>query len=222
MAQLPQGRLILVTCADMGRLDLVLRAAMRRLPPRHAAVLLEPVGTATLPAGGGERLKASAFRAVAESSGLVLEWCEAGRKFGYGSGLLIHLLAGTTVVVAARAGCGLEAKARAICDQVTIVHLEPGTEALRSALSRQSCDFRLRDVGNAASTIAVMTAMLQSLLPCPAAAVPASAAEATVLAGHSTRPRMQAARPERRVAAAQLLEAPGRALKPQARTASAT
>ncbi len=161
-----KGRLILVTCADIGRLDLVLRAAVRRMPATHALELAEPVVTRSLPAGSGTLVSRSRFGAIDETGDIVLAWQEGDRSFGYTTSVIDHLEDGFSVVAAAPSGCGADLVARSLWPDVVVVHIQPGTEKLRSALasatnkSRTSAppspdniwggarDVRIHDLGN--------------------------------------------------------------------------
>ncbi len=158
-------RLVLVTCSDMGRLDAMLRPAIIRLDTARHAALLEPIGTAKLPAGSGARLRPSAFDAAVTAGDLVLSWQEGGRRHGYDAALIRSLQAGITAIAPARAGCNLEAEARALFRHVTVIHVEPGTDTLRSRLSPSSCDIRLRDVGDLASAVRALSEALRPLIP---------------------------------------------------------
>ncbi len=165
------SRLVLVTCADMGRLDVVLRPAIARLERSSRILFVEPVGTARLPAGGGERLPASTFESMTASGDLLLAWQQGGRRYGYDIGLLVALDAGHTVIVPAPAGFDLEVQARDLWPRQTIIHVEPGTASLRAALIRSPCDVRLRDVGDPRSVIVALSQALQDLIP-PASIAP--------------------------------------------------
>ncbi len=193
-----KGRLILVTCADIGRLDLVLRAAVRRMPATHALELAEPVVTRSLPAGSGTLVSRSRFGAIDETGDIVLAWQEGDRSFGYTTSVIDHLEDGFSVVAAAPSGCGADLVARSLWPDV-VVHIQPGTEKLRSALgsatnkSRTSAppspdniwggarDVRIHDLGNLQAVVRVLTAELERLCPNPVV--------------HEQRPRPAAAKP---------------------------
>lgn len=185
-----QGRLILVTSADSGHLDLVLQAVRRRLNGTHRLAFVEPVVTRLLPAGGGAPVSRSAFGALDRTGALALVWQRDGRSFGYSVSLLARLASGETVV----AGAPLEAEARAkeIWADVRVIRLETGTEGLRSVLSPHAClsrmvgakgqgqpltrmqteryDVRLRDGGDIGTNIrALASAVLLQQPPAPVA-----------------------------------------------------
>ncbi len=178
-----EGRLILVTCADIGRLDLVLRAAVRRMPASHAIQMAEPVVTRPLPAGSGTLISRSRFGAIDEIGDIVLAWQDGGRSFGYTSSVVEFLESGRSVVAAAPSGCGADLVARTLWSVVVVIHLEPGTEKLRLALgplasqSRPKAqnatdtiwsgplDIRIHDLGNLTHAVRALTTELERLCP---------------------------------------------------------
>ena len=151
-----EGRLILVTCADIGRLDLVLRAAVRRLADSHTIELAEPVVTRALPAGSGTLVSRSRFGAIDEIGHIVLAWQDGGRSFGYTTSVIDMLESGSSVVAAAPSGCGADLVARSLWPDVVVVHLEPGTEMLRTALGSLANLSRTTSVRLTAASIAWM------------------------------------------------------------------
>ncbi len=186
-----QGRLILVTSADIGRLDLLMQAVGRRLNGTQHLAFVQPVVTQLLPAGGGAAITRSAFGALDRAGALALVWQHHGRSFGHSVSLLARLASGETVV----AGAHLEAEARAreIWPDVKIIRLETGTERLRSGLSPRAClsrvvgakdqgppltrlhserfDVRLRDTGDIGITLRELAAtILRQQPPAPTVA----------------------------------------------------
>lgn len=184
-----QGRLILVTSADSGRLDLLMQAVGRRLNGTERLAFVQPVVTRLLPAGGGAAVTRSAFGALDRAGALALVWQRDGRSFGHSVSLLARLASGETVV----AGAPLEAEARAreIWPDIKIIRLETGTEGLRSGLSPRAClsrivgakdqgppltrmqndrfDVRLRDTGDIGIIIRELAAaIVQQKPPAPA------------------------------------------------------
>ncbi len=138
-----RGHLIVVSCADMGRLDLLLKAAGRHLVTQHnssklatshaRAALLEPVTTRLLPAGGGVVLKPSGFDGLDQAGALILKWADGSHLRGYPVSLLARLATGESVI--AGVPQNLESEARSIWPQVSIIRLASGTETLRERLS---------------------------------------------------------------------------------------
>lgn len=177
------GRLILVTCADIGRLDLVLRAAVRRMPASQAIEMAEPVVTRPLPAGSGTVVSRSGFGAIDETGDIVLAWRVGGRSFGYTTRVVEMLERGGAVVACAPSGCGAEIAARKLWPDVVVVHIEPGTEKLRSALGAmasvgrtaaplaaggvrgQARDVRIHDLGDLSAAVRALTMELDRLCP---------------------------------------------------------
>lgn len=236
-----QGRLILVTSADNGRLDLVLGAAIRRLA-LPTATLLKPVVTRQLPAGGGNVVARSTLASLAISGALVLSWQVRGRKLGYTAELMERLQAGSLVIAAAAPE--VAEAARALWRDVRVVRLEPGTEALRAGLSpaarltrsagatstevrlgrmfATASEARVRDLGDLASAVRDLGDAIEMQLPLSLRLARRNAVQATahVPPGDVVElPRQVAAK-----RAAQTVRAPrsGRALKPQVRLATPT
>jgi hypothetical protein len=236
-----EGRLILVTCADIGRLDLVLRAAVRRMAASQTIELAEPVVTRVLPAGSGTLVSRSRFGAIDETGDIVLAWQDGGRSFGYTSNVVHMLERGSKVIAAAPSGCGADLVARSLWPDVVVVHLEPGTEKLRTALGSLASlhqtaspptpdsiwasarDIRIRDLDNLTATVRALTTELERLCPKPVAT--------------ETRPRPAAAEPSaplrpgarsslaaknRRTPLKQPVSAPALSVAPQARAVSST
>lgn len=217
------GRLIVVTCADMGRLDLVLRAVVRRLSKASRAVLAEPVATRALPAGSGSIVSRNAFGAMHAGGCMVFAWTEGTRSFGYDAALFAKLAAGEHVVVGVPASGGLAATARELWHDVCVIRLEPGTETLRTSLSPQAClsrvagpviagtrlgqilaqsaDIRLIDHGDLTLAVRALTEALEALVPLAAVLEPASATTRIVQAGGAgalpNRPHAASTRPPR-------------------------
>lgn len=234
-----QGRLILVTSADIGRLDLVLGAAIRRLALPRAA-LLTPVGTRALPAGGGEVVTHSALATLASSGELVLSWHARGRTLGYTADLIERLRSGALVI--APAAPEIAGAARALWRDVRVVRLEPGTEILRAGLSPAArltrnavststsirldriftagSEARVRDLGDLASAVRDLGEAIEMQLPL---AIRLARRQAVLAAAQpppadvAATPRAVAAQRQSRIARAP--RAP-RALKPQARLAT--
>lgn len=177
------GRLILVTCADIGRLDLVLRAAVRRMPASHAIEMAEPVVTRPLPTGSGTVVSRSGFSAIDETGDIVLAWHDGGRSFGYTTRVIEMLERGGAVVAGAPSGCGADIAARSLWPDVVVVHIEPGTEKLRNALGAmasvgrtapplvasdlrdQARDVRIHDLGDLSAAVRALTMELDRLCP---------------------------------------------------------
>lgn len=218
------GRLILVECADMGRLDLVLRAAARYAPRRSDVHFATPVGTRHLPAGGGKEVSRSDLRLIEAAGDLLFMWCEQGRCYGYTGEILDLLGKGTNVVVAVRAGSGADVAARRLCRDVSVMRLEPGTDTLRHGMfsSRESPTIRVRDTGDVVTAIRAITAALVSVLP--AQSLKERKPRSPNLALRETDALPAPARPAKR-ARRQLGRAPleaRRDLTPQARAAQST
>jgi ribose 1,5-bisphosphokinase PhnN len=128
----------LVTCADAGRLDFLLRAAGRHLgaqsPARlRPAALIEPVTTRRLPAGGGIVMKPSGFEELERLGALTLTWREGRHQHGYGVSILARLSSGENVI--AGAPQDLEAAARLAWPNLSVIRLSAGTASLRERLS---------------------------------------------------------------------------------------
>lgn len=119
----------------MGRVDLVLKAAARRLETARDLHLAEPVATRPLPAGGGMVISRNGFARLQRDGEILLGWSENGRSYGYGAMLIERLARGETVLCALPSGLQLEIAARGLWRDVKVLSLEPGTQVLRSGLS---------------------------------------------------------------------------------------
>ena len=180
------GRLIVVTSPDMGRADLVLKAAIRRLEASHTIVLAEPVATRPLPAGSGMIVTRNGFARLERDGEIVLGWSGNGRSYGYETTLLERLARGETLVCALPAGQQLETAARSLWRDVKVISLASGTQTLRAGLSprmafaRTACsaaharlekllsensDERIVDLGCLASAVKALSTAIQALLP---------------------------------------------------------
>lgn len=164
------GRLILVTGADSGRLDLVVSAVGRMLSALPGIAFVEPVGTRLMPAGGGVALTRSQFAALVRTHALALSWERDGHGYGHSINLLARIEAGETVV----AGGPLEAEAHAasLAADVRIVRLVTDMEKLRNGVSRIGgprpacrCDLRVSDGGDIGATVRSLAAAITSLAP---------------------------------------------------------
>lgn len=237
------GRLIVVTCADMGRVGLVLHAAVRRLARASCLVVAEPLVTRALPAGGGTLVTRNGFARLERDGAIVLGWNDNGRSSGYGAVLVERLARGETVICAVPAGLHLEAAARAVWHDVKFLSLEPGTQSLRAALSPRAAlkrtagstlrrhldriltdptDQRIVDHGCLASAVRAMTSALEAIVPA-ASRLPLAASDAAhpvVPAAHAAA-RAIAARRLRRGSSRRRPPAE-RADKPQARATLTT
>lgn len=236
-----QGRLILVTSADDGRLDLVLGGAIRRLA-LPTATLLKPLVTRQLPAGGGNVVTHSTLASLAIAGDLVLSWQARGRTLGYTAELVQRLQAGSLVVAAAAPE--VADAARALWRDVRVVRLEPGTETLRAGLSpaarltrtagasstevrlgrmfATASEARVRDLGDLASAVRDLGDAIEMQLPLSLRLARRNAVQA---AAHV--PPGDVVELPRQVAAKRkspIVRAPrtARALKPQARLATPT
>lgn len=186
-AELAGGRLIVVTCVDMGRVGLVVHAAVRRLARGQGLVVAEPVVTRALPAGGGTLVTRNGFACLERDGAIVLGWSDSGRSCGYGAVLIERLTRGESVICAVPAGLQLESAARLAWHDVKFLSLEPGTQSLRAALSTgaalartagtrrrdidrlltDTADQRIVDHGCLASAVRAMTSALEAILPAP-------------------------------------------------------
>ena len=212
-----EGRLILVSCADPSRLDLVLRTVQRRLRGNSRLTFIEPISTRRLPAGGGVVLSRSSFACLDRAGALPLVWHSAGHRHGHTVNLLARLSTGETVVTGA--SFDIERQLQALWPDVRLIRLETGTDRLRAGLSPRAClsrlagdlarqtrlgrlvgdrcDCRVRDDGDLARVVRGLSAAIEAQLPVAAAQLPV--------------------RPARRRGRS----APGRADKPQAVVAPA-
>ena len=146
------GHLLLVTCADPGRLDLVLPAAGRHLFRRLPAVIIQPVTTRSLPAGGGLVMTASGFEELDRLGALALTWRHGRhgqRSAGYPVSLTARLSLGETVI--AGAPQDVEDDARLAWPDISIVRLHAGTEPLRHRLTPHASFRRSAGGGEAAA-----------------------------------------------------------------------
>lgn len=127
------GHLLMVTCADPGRLDLLLRAAMRHLGSACSATLVEPITTRMRPAGGGIVLKQSAIGELERAGALTLMWSEGQHRSGYPASLLARLAMGENAITSGPQE--MELKARQVWPHLSVIRVGVGTEALREGLS---------------------------------------------------------------------------------------
>ncbi len=216
-----KGRLILVSCPDIGRLELLLGAALRRLDPGVAVLPAEPISTNHLPAGSGTRISRSAFAALEAAGKLVLTWTENGGHFAYGIEVLHRLAEGRSVVAGIRSGCGVEMAARNLCPNVTVIRLDAGTEALRAPFQRTMSDVRVLDVGGVAPAVRELTAAIRSILP-PAPEARKGLRKAPVELGKPDNILRDRDRGIGELRMKVRQSASGRALKPQVRVTPAT
>ena len=221
-----QGRLILVTCADMARLDVVLHAAIRRLASRPGITVAEPVVTRTLPAGSGMVVSKRSFAAYEAGGAFCLSWRSGGRVHGYLASLL-DCIAGGGVVIA---GAGREAEAGSLglpCP-VRIVRLVAGTESLRAALAgsgREPADdrvVRVIDRGEASAVVMALTSVIDAQLPPNGRALQPVLDLAAVARDEGPGLDWQPAQPTQRRSSGGLSQSVGRMARPQARSLSPT
>jgi ribose 1,5-bisphosphokinase PhnN len=242
-----RGRLILVTCPDPARLDLVLRAAARRLAGSISSslgsvVIAAPVVTRSLPAGTGIVVNRRTLAAFEAAGALCLSWRSGGRTLGYTAALLDQLASGAIVVAAA--GREAEEPARVLWTDVRVVRLDAGTETLRGPLARKlvsvrreagsgserhvanaladGCDWRVRDHGDLSSAVRELTVAIEMQLP-PAVRMRGVGERAAAKArADDTAPRGRVAvRPARR-ARAPAQSGAGRVAQPQSRAVLTT
>ena len=181
------GRLVVVTGADMGRVDLVVRAAVRRLPNRERLLVAETIAPHASPAGSGTVISHSAFGRLHAQGGLLLSWRQFGRTFGYPAALLDQLGLGRHVVAGLPASPEIESTLRALWRDVHVVRLVQGTHALRTALSPNAClprvtadaplrfklgpelsassEITVNDTGDLSAIIRELTVLLKAALP---------------------------------------------------------
>lgn len=165
------GRLILLTSADLARLEFVASAVSRRFGPRQGLCFVTPIVSRQLPSGGGTVLSRSSIRSLEASGTLALSWRRDGRSCGYTVGMLARLDLGETIVAAAP--IELEAQARELAADCTIIRVVSGTEAMRSALQRrgnspaneQRADLHLHDRSDVASIVMALSEAIRPLLP---------------------------------------------------------
>ena len=132
------GRLIVVTCADPGLLDVMLKSVRRR---SAGAAFVDPLTTRLLPAGGGIPVSRNAFAATERIGGLALSWRRGGQSCGHSITLLARLAGGETVV----AGIDADqvADARALWPDVRVIRLGTRIDQMRAGLSPRACLARL-------------------------------------------------------------------------------
>ena len=131
------GRLILVSCADPSRLDLVLRSVERRLRPNPRISFIEPISTQRLPAGGGVVLSRNAFASLDRAGALPVVWSSAGHLHGHTVNLLARLATGNTVVTGT--SFDIEHQLRALWPDFRLIRIATGTDKLRAGLSPRAC-----------------------------------------------------------------------------------
>ena len=139
------GRLIAVTCADAGRLDVLLHAAAKHLGQRLTAEVIQPLATCRLPAGGGTVVKPSQFCKLAGKGEVLVSWRDGPHLFGFPGTVLERLAAGLDVVIGTPAH--LEQTLRAMWPETIILRLAAGTEPLRHRLSPQATIARTASIG---------------------------------------------------------------------------
>jgi ribose 1,5-bisphosphokinase PhnN len=180
-----RGRLVVVECADAGRLDLMLSAARRHLSPGTALSFVEPMGTRRLPAGSGVVIGRRALRDLERMGGFCLVWQSGAERYGLSVSLLARLSAGETVVIGS--DVDISSDARAIWPKVSVVRLLSRTDRLRTGLSLRASFARIAgrqhvkndhgrmreqtpaaavpDDGNLAITVRRLAQVLASLAP---------------------------------------------------------
>lgn len=202
-----RGRLVVVVCADAGRLDLVLSAARRHLSATAALSFVEPMGTRRLPAGSGVVVARGVLRDLERKGGFCLSWQSGAQRYGLSVSVLARLSEGETVVVGS--DVDIASEARAIWPDVSVIRLMAGTDRVRAGLSPRACFTRIagRDIsergmfrfgderlagrvhdgGDLTKTVRALAAMLTSLAPVPLVA--GATAAAVVAVDGSTRPQ---------------------------------
>jgi ribose 1,5-bisphosphokinase PhnN len=186
-----RGRLVVVVCADAGRLDVMLSAARRHLAPDTALSFVEPMGTRRLPAGSGVVVGRRVLRDLERMGGFCLVWQSGAERYGLTVSMLARLSAGETVVIGA--DVDISGAARAIWPDVSVVRLLSRTDRVRTGLSLRACvarvagyprvgsgDGRTReemvaatvpDDGNLAVAIRFLAQVLADLAPVRSAAI---------------------------------------------------
>lgn len=188
------GRLVVVTCADAGRLEVMLRAAACHMGAKLSAEQLSPLATRRMASGGGSPLKLSQFWKLESKGSLLIRWREGQHLYGYPNTVLERLVAGLDVVIGTPAH--LEPALRNLWPETILIRFAAGTEPLRQRLTPQAMfaraaasgtrhglaepvhsaawDMRVEDSSDPAMAVRRLSAAIANALPSRAVAVVAT------------------------------------------------